>query len=40
MAQILRAKCRPKSDRWLTISGWLWLAYAAALLALMTAAAA
>jgi hypothetical protein len=28
-----------KPDIWLTISGWIWLAYAAALLALLTAAA-
>jgi hypothetical protein len=29
-----------KPDIWLTISGWIWLAYAAAVLALLTAAAA
>ena len=40
MAQILHAKLRPKRDIWLTISGWIWLAYAAALLVLVTAATA
>jgi hypothetical protein len=40
MAQILHAKPRSKPDVWLTISGWIWLAYATALLALLAAAAA
>ncbi|HEV8109320.1 MAG TPA: hypothetical protein VGP97_17525 [Burkholderiales bacterium] len=40
MAQIAYVKPRPaKPDIWLTVSGWLWLAYAAAVLALITAAA-
>jgi hypothetical protein len=40
MAQILQAKFRLKPDLWLTISGWIWLAYAAALLVLLTATTA
>jgi hypothetical protein len=41
MDQIAYVKLRPaKPDIWLTVSGWLWLAYAAAVLALITAAAA
>jgi hypothetical protein len=41
MAPIVHLKFRPaKPDIWLTVSGWIWLAYAAALLALLTAAAA
>ena len=30
---------RAKPDLWLTLSGWIWLGYAAGLLALLTAAA-
>jgi hypothetical protein len=41
MAHTLYAKSRaPKPDIWLTISGWMWLAYAAAVLALLTTVAA
>jgi CHASE2 domain-containing sensor protein len=40
MPQIVHAKFRPRPDIWLTISGWIWLAYAAALLVLATVAAA
>lgn len=41
MAHTLYAKSRaPKPDIWLTISGWMWLAYAVAMLTLLTAAAA
>jgi hypothetical protein len=40
MAQMVQAKLRPKPDVWLTISGWIWLAYAVALLVVLTAAAA
>jgi hypothetical protein len=41
MAQTVYAKSRyAKPDIWLTISGWLWLAYAAAVLALLTAVGA
>jgi hypothetical protein len=40
MDQIACAKLRPaKPDIWLTVSGWLWLTYAAAVIALVTAAA-
>ena len=40
MAQVVYVKLRPaKPDIWLTVSGWLWLAYAAAVLVLLTAAA-
>jgi hypothetical protein len=40
MAQTANAKSRcAKPDIWLTISGWIWLAYAAAVLAFLTAAA-
>jgi len=41
MAQTARAKFRPaKADVWLTVAGWIWLAYAAGLLALLVKAAA
>jgi hypothetical protein len=41
MADTLYAKSRAaKPDIWLTISGWMWLAYAAAVLALLTSVAA
>jgi hypothetical protein len=41
MAQTVYAQSRSaKPDIWLTVSGWIWLAYAAAVLALLTAAAA
>jgi hypothetical protein len=41
MAQTAYAKSRSaKPDIWLTISGWIWLAYAAAVLAVLTAVAA
>ena len=41
MAQTASVASRSaKPDIWLTISGWIWVAYAAALLALLTAAAA
>ncbi len=41
MAQSAYAKSRSvKPDLWLTISGWIWLAYAAAVLAFVTALAA
>jgi hypothetical protein len=41
MAQNRYAKSRSANpDIWLTISGWMWLAYAAAVLALLTAVAA
>ncbi|HEY7241028.1 MAG TPA: hypothetical protein VH600_17785 [Burkholderiales bacterium] len=40
MAQVAYAKFRAaKLDIWLTISGWIWLAYAVGVLALLTAAA-
>jgi hypothetical protein len=40
MAQSVDLKFRPaKPDIWLTISGWIWLAYAVGLLALLTTAA-
>jgi hypothetical protein len=41
MAQTAYAQSRSaKPDIWLTISGWIWVAYAAAMLALVTALAA
>jgi hypothetical protein len=41
MAHTAYAQSRSaKHDIWLTISGWIWLAYAAAMLALLTALAA
>jgi hypothetical protein len=41
MAQTAYARSHSaKPDIWLTISGWIWLAYAAAVLALLTAVAA
>jgi hypothetical protein len=41
MAQTVYAQSRSaKPDIWLTISGWIWLAYAAAMLAALTALAA
>jgi hypothetical protein len=41
MAHTLYAKSRSaKPDIWLTISGWIWLAYAVAMLALVTAVSA
>jgi len=41
MARAAYAKSRPaKPDIWLTISGWIWLAYAAVVLAILTAVAA
>ena len=41
MAQSFHAQSRcAKPDIWLTISGWIWLAYAAAMLAVLTALAA
>ena len=40
MAQTAHVKFRPaKPDFWLTISGWIWLAYAIGVLALLAAAA-
>jgi len=40
MAQVASAKFRAaKPDIWLTISGWIWLAYAVGILALAAAAA-
>ena len=40
MGQTAHVRFRPeKRDLWLTISGWIWVAYAIALLALLTAAA-
>jgi hypothetical protein len=41
MAQSVYANSRSaKPDIWLTISGWIWLAYAAAVLVVLTAVAA
>ena len=41
MAQVANFKFRAaKPDIWLTISGWIWLAYVVGALALLTAAAA
>jgi hypothetical protein len=41
MAETTYAKPRcAKPDIWLTISGWIWLAYAAAVLVVLTAVAA
>ena len=41
MARIVHVKFRhTKADVWLTVSGWIWLAYAAGVLALLTAVAA
>ena len=41
MAQNAHLKFRSaKPDLWLTISGWIWLAYAIGVLALLTAATA
>jgi hypothetical protein len=41
MAQTAYAQSRStKPDIWLTISGWIWLAYVAAVLTLLTALAA
>jgi hypothetical protein len=40
MAHTAQVKFRAaKPDIWLTISGWIWLAYAVGLLALLTTAA-
>lgn len=41
MAQTAYVKFRPaKPDIWLTIAGWIWLAYAVGVLALLAAATA
>jgi hypothetical protein len=41
MVQIAYVKVRPaKPDIWLTVSGWFWLTYGAAVLAVITAATA
>lgn len=41
MAHTLYAKSRAaKPDIWLTISGWIWLAYAVAMLAVLATVAA
>jgi hypothetical protein len=40
MPRIVHAKFRPRPDIWLTISGWIWLTYATALLVLFTVGAA
>lgn len=41
MARVVQARYGSrKPDIWLTVSGWIWLGYAAGLLALLTAAAA
>lgn len=40
MAHVVYVRFRPaKPDIWLTVSGWIWVAYAVGVLALLTAAA-
>jgi hypothetical protein len=41
MARIAQAKFRPaRADVWLTIAGWIWVAYALGVLALLVRTAA